>query len=560
MTTEIVRIARKARILAACAGLFLLAGMASAGTINVPGDYATIQAAINAAGAGDEIVVAAGTYMEGAVLTINKSDIKIFGPNRDIDPNTSARVPEAIIQTTGAVGTYNINIPQIAVGVYVSDVEINGLTIDGRTVNGGISYYRTTNLTIAYNRIIDIANGIQSSGALNGLPANTLITHNLIYNVFGSSRTALMITGGAYEAGHGLWTVSYNVIDRVNYAGFQPQGGMGTRIIGNLVQNVTRHGVNLYQERDIQIIGNIFRNVNIRPQDCDTGAIRFYAPSSGSTQSCRGPFIIENNLIDGCNNGIHIRSCSSSMPFPPACGTGACSTTWVASDNPSSPILIQNNTIVNFRGYAFNYSLPAPGAPPIANVIDGNYVDPGTIDGQYGGADFHPNDNVSTPVVTNDQPTPPDFMADTDGDGLKNWEETSIYGTNPLVPDTDTGGTPDGAEVVAGTDPLAPGDDVPLVPPADGNDADGDGFTNGYEYQVGTDPNSAASKPMLGDVNDNSVIDNVDAAIVQNISLGNIPASNYQAQRLDVNGDGKIDVIDAALLFDFFLDNIAILR
>lgn len=53
--------------------LFLLGGLsdANAATLNVPGDYGTIQAAINAASPGDEIVIANGSYNEN--LVINKS-------------------------------------------------------------------------------------------------------------------------------------------------------------------------------------------------------------------------------------------------------------------------------------------------------------------------------------------------------------------------------------------------------------------------------------------------------------------------------------------------------
>ena len=52
-------------------------------TINVPADYTTIQAAIDAAVNGDEIIVAAGTYVENfsssAALSVVNKSIKIIG-------------------------------------------------------------------------------------------------------------------------------------------------------------------------------------------------------------------------------------------------------------------------------------------------------------------------------------------------------------------------------------------------------------------------------------------------------------------------------------------------
>jgi len=45
---------------------------------------------------------------------------------------------------------------------------------------------------------------------------------------------------------------------------------------------------------------------------------------------------------------------------------------------------------------------------------------------------------------------------DSDGDGLKDWEE-SLWGTDPNVPDTDGDGTPDGDEVVNSRNPLIAG-------------------------------------------------------------------------------------------------------
>jgi hypothetical protein len=51
---------------------------------------------------------------------------------------------------------------------------------------------------------------------------------------------------------------------------------------------------------------------------------------------------------------------------------------------------------------------------------------------------------------------------DSDGDGLKDWQE-ALWGTDPHNPDTDGDGTPDGEEVAEGRDPLVAGPNDKLV-------------------------------------------------------------------------------------------------
>ena len=60
---------------------------------------------------------------------------------------------------------------------------------------------------------------------------------------------------------------------------------------------------------------------------------------------------------------------------------------------------------------------------------------------------------------------------DDDGDGLSNADEIDVYGTDPLVADTDGDGLIDGAEVSIGSDPLDA-------------DTDDDGLSDGHEFFV----------------------------------------------------------------------------
>ncbi len=68
---------------ATLAAMLLFAGAAAAGTLKVPADFATIQAAVDAAVPGDVIVVSKGVYAENVVVAVG--GITLQGKNAVID-------------------------------------------------------------------------------------------------------------------------------------------------------------------------------------------------------------------------------------------------------------------------------------------------------------------------------------------------------------------------------------------------------------------------------------------------------------------------------------------
>ena len=151
--------------------------------------------------------------------------------------------------------------------------------------------------------------------------------------------------------------------------------------------------------------------------------------------------------------------------------------------------------------------------------------------------------------------------SDQDGDGLTCYEEFSIYGTDPLVYDTDGDTDGDGWEVANGKNPFVPdhaylGDGMgagsahgtdPLDSDGDGlsddaeynvygtgrytNDTDGDGWLDGEEVYRGTNPLVPASAVgPYGDTDGDGIAD-----IAERDLYGTDPT------RYDTDGDGASD-------------------
>lgn len=163
------------------------------------------------------------------------------------------------------------------------------------------------------------------------------------------------------------------------------------------------------------------------------------------------------------------------------------------------------------------------------------------------------------------------LVADSDGDGLDDTYEESI-GTDPNDVDSDNDGVNDGIEVANGTDPLddqdpgagidttdADGDGlIAEYDPDDNNvDTDGDGIKDSYEVKRGTDPNNVYDFPPFGDADNNGQVDNVDAVGILEAFLDLRDFTSINRTEIDMNQDGLIDNVDAIILFNFYVGNIA---
>ena len=365
-----------------------------------------IQDAINAAGSNDTVLVNSGVYSNGATVTPGYSCLNRVVITNDISIQ-SVNGPEVTFimgspdPVTGGNGTNAVR------GVYMSDGVLSGFTVtNGHTQTTGNGYFNRS------------GGGVQMYTS-RGLVTNCVLAGNSASergggSIDGNLSNCMLIGNSAYYGGgsHG-GTLNYCTLSD-NVATY---GGGSDR---STLINCMLSGNSAVQSGGGSLIGTL--------NNCTV--------SSNSANYGGGCY---NGTLTNCIVYFNTASVSGHNWFTPS--TTNMTYCCTIPDPGGTGNITNNPQFVNAP--AGNYRL-LPSSPCI-NV--------GTnLPWMTGAADLDGNPRIADSTV--------DMGAyewmDSDGDGLSDWEEDNVHGTDPNDSDSDDDGLSDGTEVnIYGTDPLS---------------------------------------------------------------------------------------------------------
>lgn len=300
--------------------------------------------AVAAAADNDIIVARAGSYTEPGPVTINKP-LTLRGPNAGISPASGFSVAPATVTTTGS----GLGNPIFVINPGLSNVTIEGLTIQVQGDNGIRQQAGSTNLTIRQNEFT--GNGPANGGVIyldfNGSGSGANVSDNLIRD----------LTPGVVTSGIQLFRINGlratdNQIANVSGPGIVADALTGTNniISNNMVDNISQQGIQL-AGGNARIENNDITNANTASGATD-GGIRLR--DSGLTSATLGTVDVFSNTVTNSFNGVAIRP-GSTIPSTVRInfnnlvansnagllheGTGALNAENNWWDNPSGPVV-----------------------------------------------------------------------------------------------------------------------------------------------------------------------------------------------------------------------------
>lgn len=200
-----------ALVLVVSLGLVTAAPVLAATTIHVPNDYATVQQAIDAAGPGDTITVAAGTY--AAFQVIGKNNIHIIGAEGATVATTNLYTALPVVGNAWVLAAvYN------STNVNIEGINFDGTGIRGKPVVVGIAYVDST------GRIADmtvenvIATSLGAGVAIIG-HAGTCAVEMTGATISNNDNAGIYVCGGSTLEAH-----FNNIVDNVE-CGLLSDGG-----------------------------------------------------------------------------------------------------------------------------------------------------------------------------------------------------------------------------------------------------------------------------------------------------------------------------------------------
>ena len=300
--------------------IFLILSNLSAATINIPDDYSTIQAGIDASNDGDTVLVAQGTYVENLIL-----EVEIVLASHAINDDLTDWMNNANIQNTVIVGNDPAD-PKKGSCIQVSFGNIEP-TILGFTLQDGLG-----------TSMIEVdcaAFPVRSGGAILAYEAYPTIMYNRFLNNgggenMGGNVVVAVANGGAithYDTDdvefdedrsnprHGN-TVDFVDMDGVNAYILEKdknsveRSSMRDRPATLVVQNnyfegnSSGNGENFYShgfDGDIDVSGSVFENI-----DCETNTVNDYVLQSKEDAAD----YIQNDISGNCieSNAFYVSS------------------------------------------------------------------------------------------------------------------------------------------------------------------------------------------------------------------------------------------------------------
>jgi len=346
-------------------------------------DYTTIQGAINAASAGDTILVCAGSYSEN--ITIDKS-VTLDGAQAgtSVDTRTAGGPNESTINGTG----------DITIRVNASGVTIDGFTITNATGSGGIYANEQSDLTVTNNFVtgVSFAGTITAWGiyvhSYSASIHSITITNNVVSDIHqtgghgsavgifvgdsnGESTTieGLVIRGNsifgltartdAYPVGHGVYGI---LLDHGTTpgAGSTPNAQITDNTISNL-EGLWAHAIGLEGDTpNAMVERNTISNIVDHKSPTDAVAVNVEDNASASTIDLRFNNFsavnigVQNNTSSAVNAKFNWWGCSRGP------GYSGCATTVgrvVAQPVLRQPYVDYSNEGTNPQGQFIGNSL-----------------------------------------------------------------------------------------------------------------------------------------------------------------------------------------------------------
>jgi parallel beta-helix repeat protein len=287
--------------------IFINQAEASPGTIYVPDDYASIQAAVNASSPGDTIIVRDGTYTD----------------NVDVNKSLTIRSENGASFTT---------IKAADVWDHVFDIMADEVSISGFTITGvrALNVFQTAPIFVYAVRHCNISENYISPGdSIYHWSCGILLDHTS-NSTFSNNSISAFGGNGIRGDGCDYNNISDNVVTGMDYYAIWLMYSDGNIINNNTVSN-SNGGMELKGSASNRVINNALLN--------DGGA-------AISLWVCPGTNYIENNICNSSYHGMYIDGSYNQRIIGNTCSDNevGIGLQWGSAGNVITENILSNNT------------------------------------------------------------------------------------------------------------------------------------------------------------------------------------------------------------------------